>query len=481
MTPKRQRSHGPSYSDWERAAALATPAGLAWLASNRSFQLPQHLALLDEKLYDFATGRIKRLMVTMPPRSGKSESCSKYFPAWIVGRLHKRVILTSYEASFASSWGRKARDVLELWGETLYGVKVSQTSSAADWWELEGGLGSMMTAGAGGALTGKGAEYLIIDDPLKNAEQAASTTLKDKLYDWYQSTAYTRLEPNGGILLIQTRWSQDDLAGRLLTAQDAGGEAWELVSFPAIAEVPEQLPLLSGDVYSRAVGDPLWPERFSAARMTEVELAVGPRVWSSLYQQRPTPDAGLIWRRPWFDHRYSETPTILQTIQSVDSAFKTGVANDYSVIATWGRTATDYYLLDLWRARVEFPDLKRAIVDQSEKWRPSAILIEDAASGQSAIQELKRGTRLPIIPVPVKASKQTRAAVVSPLAESGKVWLPTTAPWVAAWIEEHIAFPNGEHDDVVDTTSMALAYLAHGRSHASSLLTHLDARLSGKE
>lgn len=444
--------------------------------------LAPHLRVIAEKLLAVARGDIRRLLISCPPRHGKSLLTSQYFPAWYLGtHPDHRVILTSYQSDFAATWGRKVRDILAEHGPALYGITVSADSAAADRWDIDQHLGGMVTAGVGAAITGRGANCLLLDDPLKNAAEAGSQTIRDHLWDWYTSTAYTRLEPDGAVVVIATRWHEDDLTGRLLKAEADGiGEHWEQVILPAIADTDESLPL-PNYTYHRNVGEALWPERYGVDDFTRIRANVGERVWSSLYQQRPTPDAGLIWRRPWFDHRYSETPTILQTIQSVDSAFKTGVANDYSVIATWGRTATDYYLLDLWRARVEFPDLKRAIVDQSEKWRPSAILIEDAASGQSAIQELKRGTRLPIIPVPVKASKQTRAAVVSPLAESGKVWLPTTAPWVAAWIEEHIAFPNGEHDDVVDTTSMALAYLAHGRSHASSLLTHLDARLSGKE
>ncbi len=400
-------------------------------------------------------------MVTMPPRHGKSFLCSQYFPAWLVGNLKKRVILCSYEAQFAASWGRKARDVLEEWGPTLYNVKVSQASSAADWWELEGSQGAMMTAGVGGPVTGKGADCIVLDDVLKNAEEAASETIRRKQIDWYTSTLYTRREPNAGILLIMTRWHELDLAGWLLAAATQGGDQWEQVNFPAIAEVEESLTLADGSMYTRHVGDALWPARYPVDQLERTRTAVGSRVWSALYQQRPSPDAGLIWKREWFSQRYRETPTHLRIVQAIDTAFKTGVAADYSVIATWGASPADYYLLDLWRARVEFPELKRAVADQAAKWTPSAILIEDAASGQSIIQELRRLSRLPIIAVPAKGSKEARAAAVSPLAEAQKVWLPEQAAWLGDWIEEHVAFPNAAHDDVVDTTSIALGYLAN--------------------
>ncbi len=414
--------------------------------------------MLNYKLWQLGTGQIKRLMVEMPPRHGKSETGSKYFPAWLIGARRRRVILTSYEATFAASWGRKVRDILSEWGPALYGVGVSDSSAAMAWWELADGSASMMTAGVGGPITGKGGD-LLIDDPVKNAEEANSQTYRDKVWDWYQSTAYTRLEPDGFVLLTMTRWHDDDLAGRLLKEQEHGGDQWEVIKLPAIAEHDECIPLADGYCYRRAEGEPLWPERFNTARLAEIRTAVGSQVWASLYQQRPTPDGGLIWHREWFK-RYSELPPLTRIIQTIDTAFQTGVASDYSVIATWGRTETDYYLVDLWRARVEYPELKRAIIDQARKHEPEKIYLEKAASGQSAFQELRRETDLPIVAIPPQGSKESRAAAVSPLAEAGHVWIPAEAPWVADWVEEHVAFPRGAHDDQVDTTSLALSRLS---------------------
>jgi len=400
---------------------------------------------------------------------------SKYFPAWCVGNLKKRVILTSYEASFAASWGRKARDVLEEWGQVLYGVTVSNASSAADWWELTGGQGAMMTAGAGGPITGKGADILIIDDPIKNAEEASSATRRAHLWEWYTSTAYTRLEPHAGVLLIQTRWHEDDLAGRLLAAQAQGADSWEHFNFPALAEHAESYALAGHTWYTRQIGEALWPERYPIDKLAAIQSAVGVRVWSALYQQHPAPDDGIVWRREYFTHRYQEMPTCQKIIQVVDTAFKTGTGSDYSVIATWGATETGYALLDIWRDRVEFPELVQAIRDQAAKWHPSAILVEDAAAGQSAIQALRRSTRLSVIAVPAAGSKVSRADAVSPLGAAGKIMLPEHAPWLAEWIEEHVAFPTGTHDDQPDTTSYALRYLSQAARGLDALRAR-DAR-----
>lgn len=461
--PKPPPLPARSYASWELAAARQTPAGLAHLASNGQFTTrPQHIALLDDKLWQLANGRIKRLMVFMPPRHGKSALCSHYFPAWYVGAFRKRFMLASYEASFAASWGRLARDVLLEFGPLLWNVHVSPTPSAADWWELEGAQGQngvMMTAGVGGALTGKGAAILAIDDPVKNAEEAASPTMREKAWQWYTSTAYTRLEPDGAVLLIQTRWHEQDLAGRILSEQ--GPRGWDIISLPAIAEHDERYDIDGGDDFTRREGEALWPDRFSAQRLAAIRADVGSTVWAALYQQRPTPDGGLIWHREWFK-RYSALgglPQFTRIIQAVDTAFKTGVASDYSVIATWGYTGSAIYLLDIWRNRVEYPELKRALADQAAKWQPHVIYVEDAASGQSIIQELGRETALPIVPLKPLGSKEARAAAVSPLAESGNVYIPDSAPdkpWVNDWLEEHVAFPRGAHDDMVDTTSMAL-------------------------
>lgn len=450
-------------------AAWQTPAGLAHLASNATYALPPHLALLDDHLYQLATGRIKRLMVFMPPRHGKSLLCSQYFPAWFIGKYKKRVILTSYEATFAASWGRLARDVLTEWGEAAFGVRVSQKSSAGDWWELDGAQGRhgvMMTAGVGGAITGKGADLLIIDDPVKNAEEANSPTYREKAWRWYTSTAYTRLQPDAGVLVIQTRWHEDDLSGRILHESQRPDE-WRVLSLPAIAEQDEWYAIAGCPPFRRNEGDPLWPAAYDTQALAHIRQDVGDYDWSALYQQHPTPRGGSVFQRAWFDRRYpsyAALPRFTMIIQSIDSAFKEGVANDYSVIATWATDGRDYYLLRVWRDRVAYPDLIDAIRQEAALCVHTfgdlhAILIEDKASGQSALQTLKRSTNLPLIGVHPDGSKVGRAESVSPLAQSGRIVLPEVADWLPDWLDEHVRFPRAAHDDCVDTTSQGLTYL----------------------
>lgn len=325
-------------------------------------------------------------------------------------------------------------------------------------------------------------DLLIIDDPVKNAEEASSATYREKAWHWYTSTAYTRLQPGAGVLVIQTRWHDDDLSGRILKESKRRDE-WHILSLPAIAERNERYEIMGCSPFTRHEGDALWPQQFNAKQLADIQQDVGGYDWNALYQQRPTPKEGGTFRREWFDRRYrslDSLPTLTRIVQSVDSAFKEGVANDYSVIATWGTDGINYYLLDLWRNRVAFPDLVQGVKDQYAQWNGwsggpgiAAVLIEDKASGQSAIQTLRRETNLPIIGVPAEGSKESRADNVSPLFQAGKAYLPADAPWVSVFVDEHVNFPRAAHDDTVDTTGYALLYL---RRH-SSLLDEMQRRI----
>lgn len=427
--------------------------GLARIASSGKWQVAPHLALLNRKLLDVAAGRTRRLMVFMPPRSGKSELISTYFPAWYLStHPEHRVILASYGSDFAAEFGRKARDIVMEHGG-LYGVEVRDNSKAADHWNIARHTGGMDTAGVGASLTGRGANLLLIDDPIKNWEEAQSSTTRDAIYNWFTSTAYTRLTPNGAVVLVMTRWHHDDLAGRLLKQMEQGGDQWDVVSLPAICEDGD-------DPLQRPIGGALWPDRWPLERLYEIKATVGAHIWNSLYQQRPTPDRGERFRLEWFAKRYDNLTdlrgSLKRVVMSVDSAFKTGAGSDYSAIATWATDGVHYYLLNMVRERLEFPDLKRAIIEQYTTYRPDTVLIEDAASGQSIIQELQRGTSMPVVAIKPKGSKQARADLVLPLFEAGKVLLPANVPWLEDFIAEHLFFPKGAHDDMVDTTSMAL-------------------------
>lgn len=433
-------------------AARAVPAGLAYLDMAGKYRLAQHLQIIDAALCDVEAGRCKRLIIEVPPRHGKSLLSSKYFPAWFLGRNpDRRVILASYGADLASDFGRAARDVLEAWGERVFGVKVSAKSSAANRWDIDGHRGGMITAGVGGPITGRGADVLIIDDPIKNREDAESKGIRDKQWGWFTSTAYTRLEPDGAIIVIQTRWHEDDIAGRLQQEAAAGGEQYRVIRLPAIADD-------DADELGRAKGEALWPTRYGLDRLQQIAAAVGSYVWNALYQQRPVAPEGNLLRKTWFES-YDTPPTEFDAQwQSWDCTFKDTDGSDYVVGQVWGRVGADRYLLDQVRDRMDYPTTKRAMRALSKRWpNATAKYVEDKANGSAIISEMSR--EIPgIIPVNPEGGKVARVAAISPIVEAGNVWLPhrSLAAWVPEFIEECAAFPNGAHDDQVDAMSQGL-------------------------
>lgn len=415
---------------------------------------------------EVATGRCKRLIVSMPPRHGKSETISRYFPAWFLGTYpERRIILASYEADYAASWGRKARNLLEEWGPELFGVRVAQDSSAADRWDLQGHAGGMATAGAGGPITGKGAAVAIIDDPVKNDADALSETKRERLWDWYRATLRTRLQGEpGAIILVMTRWHEDDLAGRLLAAQAEGGERWDVLELPALADPTPAKP----DPLGRGFGEALCPELFTAATLEATATTLGSFWWTALYQQRPAPAEGGILKRGWFK-RFRHRPERFDlVIQSWDMAFKDTKGSDFVVGQVWGRAGADCYLLDQVRGRLAFPATVKAVRDLSPRW-PGALtkLVEDKANGPAVIDTLRHD--LPgLVAVDPRGGKQARAAAVSGLIQAGNVHIPDE-PWADAFLDECASFPNGAHDDQVDAMSQALLYLSAGRPFAPAV------------
>lgn len=419
------------------------------------FELARHHRELVSCLERIEAALFDRVIFLLPPRHGKSLITSTLFPAWWLGRHpDKSIIAASYGQELASDFGRRVRGFVSdpLHRQIFPNCVISDDSDSVHRFHLIQG-GAYFAVGAGGPLTGRGADLLLIDDPIKSREQANSAAERKSLQAWYESTAYTRLEPNGAIVLIQTRWHEDDLAGWLL--REHVGEGWKVISLQAIAETDDPL--------GRVEGAALWPEKFPIETLDRIREAIGSSAWASLYQQRPAPEQGAIFRRDWW-RSYSEQPAELQRIIfSLDCAFKTGQSNDYSVIAIIGETKAGYYILQISRGRWEFPELKRQAIALFDIWKPHSLLVEDAASGQSLIQALKAETRLPILPVKPQGDKVSRAHAVSPLCESGRVFLPANAGWLADFVDEATSFPAAPHDDQVDALTQALNYLRGDR------------------
>lgn len=443
----------------------ATPALLATALSNGMWASAKHLDVLSSWLVDLEAGKRTRIMVSMPPRHGKSELISYWYPFWLLVRNPKRrIILASYEADFAAEWGRRVRNAVLEYGQP-FGLELDGTSAAANRWRVTAG-GGMFTTGAGGALTGRGADVLIIDDPIKNAEDAGSETIREKLWDWFQTTAFSRLEPGGYVIIIGTRWHEDDLIGRLERASRPGDDGivhgldWDVLRFPAIAE-PE-------DPLGRAVGEALWPERWDIDKLNVIRKGYTAYHWSSLYQQTPTPEEGGGVKRKWWNYYEVPPAEFDQVIQSWDLAFKDLKSSDFTVGQVWGRKGAMFFLLHEVRGRMNAPEVIEAIRNITRAFpKATAKLIEDKANGPGVISLLQKEV-MGIIPVKVKASKDARLQGILPMIEAGNVYLPgrkqsngTYSPlsnWVSDFIEECAAFPNGTFDDQVDAMTQALSY-----------------------
>ena len=420
---------------------LKAEAARRWLASfcallDPSYSPARHTSVICDHLERLERGEIDRLAMFMPPRHSKTYHVSQRFPAWYLGRNpNHQLILASYGAELAESNSRVVRNLLND-QRYPFDVRVATDSSAVGRWGTDS-KGVVIAAGVGGAMTGFGAHLLVIDDPVKGREEADSETYRERAWEWYAEVARTRLMPGGKIVACQTRWHEDDLAGRIL---DHGGDRWTVVEMPAVD--PD--------------GQALWPEWFDMATLDDIKADIGSRAWTALYQQRPTAEEGGMFKRAWFTRRYAERPRVNFKALILDSAWKLGVMNDYSVIAEWSSDPSNYYVDDIWRDRVEMPDLRDTLLSRAGMVQPNAIWIEDTSAGIAIIQELRRDTRLPIIPVKVTAPFPARAAAVTPTCEAMKVVLPLGASWTQDFIDEHAAFPTGTHDDMVATTVIAL-------------------------
>jgi predicted phage terminase large subunit-like protein len=438
--------------------------------------------LIDDTLQQVARGRIKRLIISMPPRHGKSALTSHVFPAWYL-MLHPdhRIILASYEADFAASWGRKARDVVEHAG-SWYGVKVRNDSSAANRWDLADHAGGMVTAGVGGPITGRGAHVLIVDDPIKNAEEANSETIRMKTWEWWTSTAYTRLEPDGAAIVIMTRWHEDDLAGKLIQSMQDGGEPWHVLELPAIAEEDEDIPLWAypDKRYVRKAGDALWPSRYDIEDFERIKKAVGSRVWTALYMQRPTPADGQVFRRSDFRYYRIDQANRLYLLGdrrvpmdqtwrfgTMDLAIEAKSSADYTVLAIWDVTPDmDLILVDLIREQCSSAQHMEMLTGIFTRYPTITFVgIESVAYQKTLVKSaVKRGLR--VKELRADRDKMSRGIMFSARYEVGSVWHPADADWLQAFERELLTFPNGKHDDQVDAggyAALTVSYIAPAR------------------
>ncbi len=425
-----------------------------------------HHVKVSQALQEVADGLLDRLMVNLPPRHSKTELASRRFPAFFLGKNPTgKVIGCSYSADLAKSVSRDVQRIMtsaryaSLFPETAIHGAPNAPLGAGVWkrssqeFETIGHAGTYRAAGIGGPITGQGMTLGIVDDPFKNAEEADSRLNRERVWDWYQTTFLTRDEGNAKIVCVFTRWHEDDLAGRILENAKKTGERWKVINFPALKEQ-------DGDPEDpRKVGAALWPEKFSEEHLIRTRSTISARWWSSLYQQRPAPIQGAILKREyWKYYEPGEEPPFLYKFHSWDTAHGSKEGDARSVCTVWGATQEDLFLLDVWKGRVEFPELKAQAVALASRDLPGFVLVEDKASGKDLIPELRRGTRLPIVPVQVTKDKETRAHAASPVIESGRVFLPSRAPWLADFLDETASFPRGRLKDQVDSLTQAVTW-----------------------
>ena len=427
----------------ESKVLISQPAGLAMLHSGGDWKFPAHLQLLNSKLLQVASGKIKRLIINMPPQHGKSEFTSKYFPVWYLATHPKnKLILSSYETNFAISWGRKAREVFDETVPDNYGIQRNMRVNVQGNWETEQG-GYMYCVGVGGGITGRGADMLIIDDPVKNNEQAMSQVYRDKTVDWFQSVASTRLSPNASVIIIMTRWHPDDLAGHLIKHGQKGGEQWEVLSLPAIAE--------ANDPMGRDVGEALWKDRYDTDTLIERKKQVGDFWFTSMYQQKPYVKGGRVFADANF---YDKEPDGGVLGFSVDFAYSTKSYSDYSVIGIGKWFNKKLYIIDWWRGQTEASQFASVLKNFQVKYDvPIHCYIGGTERG--IVDFLKREHNLRIIEKPARGDKFTRAQPVAAAWNDGRVLLPTGKKFTNDMVQEICSFTglNDVHDDQVDTIS----------------------------
>ena len=427
------------------------------------FKVGAHHKKLAKIFTDVIEGRKNRVIINIAPRMGKSEFSSYLFPAFFLGKYpNKKIIMGTHTASLSEDFGRKVRNLIdsEEYRELFPQTVVADDQKAAGKWGTGAG-GQYYAAGVGGALAGRGADLFVIDDPHSEQDVKANSRLAfDTAWSWFQTGPLQRLMPGGGIIVVMTRWGKLDLTGRLIDYQTKNPNAppWEIVELPAI--------LNEGTDDEKS----LWPEQWPLAALKSAKASIDPQYWNAQYMQQPTSDnAAIISRKNWRIWEPEDPPTCEYIIQSWDTAFEAKTSADYSACTTWGvfyneeeNDAAQVILLDAFKDRMQFPELKATALKHYKEWEPDAFIVEKKAAGAPLIQELRR------MGIPVQETnpsrgndKVVRLNAVADLFTSGTVWAPDTR-WAREVIEEVASFPNGENDDYVDTTSQALLRFRQG-------------------
>jgi len=419
----------------------------------------KHHQIMADAFERVARGELKRLIINMPPRHTKSEFASFLLPSWFLGKFpEKKVIQTAHTAELSTGFGRKVRNLVSSdTYQKIFQTKLSSDSKAAGRWNTDKG-GDYFAIGVGGAVTGKGADLLIIDDP--HSEQEAkqnNPAVFDQVYEWYTSGPRQRLQPNGAIIIVMTRWAKRDLTGQILKKSGGDGvDDWEVIEFPAI------LPS----------GTPLWPAFWSKKELEAIKAEIPVAKWEAQYQQNPTGNEGAIIKRDqWRIWESEKLPMCDYIIQSWDTAFEKNNRADYSACTTWGvfdyaddkgKDQTNIILLDAFKRRMEFPELKKLALELYKQWEPDTLIIEKRAAGAPLIYELRKiGVPLSEYTPSKGNDKVSRVNSIADLFASGIVWC-TGSRDADEVMEEMAAFPNGDNDDLVDSSSQALMRFRQG-------------------
>ena len=428
-----------------------------------SYEDAAHIAELTAALEHAARTPGSRLIVTMPPRHSKSLNVSEHLPAWYLGNHpNNRIIAASHTAALAYTFSRRVRNKFAEPAWPFPWIRIAGDKASVQAWDIADHRGGYVAVGVGGSPTGMGADLLVVDDPIRSAADADSATVRESLWEWYTATLRTRLEPGGSIVVTATRWHEGDLTGRLLAAQETGGEAWIHLHMPAIADD----------------GTALWPDRWPLDALERIRVAIGSRAFEAQFQGRPSPAEGGAFKRHWWRywHRPGEPPlsgpaavplppSFDEALHSWDMTFRETTDGSFVVGQVWGRTGANRYLLDQFRARADFPATCLAVRAMAAKWPGITVkLVESAANGPAVVAALRHEVA-GLVEVPAHGSKVARALAATAVAEAGNVYLPhpSLSSITDGFVEELASFPTGAADDQVDAYAQAMARFGQGQ------------------